>query len=137
MADDRRGAPAGTTPEALYAQGVLMRRAGRRQEAVGLLDAALRAKPDFPEALCMGGYILGESGKREAALQFYRRKAVTAFINRTLLYEEAKRRGITIAPVDRTNAIHQAETLLLVQWILRKAEKGKLIAAGGGGAAAR
>lgn len=73
QADDGRGALAGTTPEALYGQGVLMWRAGRRQEAVGLLDAALRAKPDFPEALCMGGYILGESGKREAALQFYRR----------------------------------------------------------------
>jgi tetratricopeptide (TPR) repeat protein len=73
QADGGRGAPAGTTAEALYAQGVLMWRAGRRQEAVGLVDAALRAKPDFPEALCMGGYILGESGKREAALQFYRR----------------------------------------------------------------
>ena len=73
QADDGRGALAGTTPEALYGQGVLMWRAGRRQEAVGLLDAALRAKPDFPEALCMGGYILGESGKSAAALQFYRR----------------------------------------------------------------
>jgi tetratricopeptide (TPR) repeat protein len=70
---DERGAPAGTTAQALYAQGVLMWRAGRSQDAVGLLDAALRAKPDFPEALCMGGYILGESGKRAAALQFYRR----------------------------------------------------------------
>ncbi|MGD1017396.1 MAG: tetratricopeptide repeat protein [Roseiarcus sp.] len=73
QADGERGAPAGTTAETLYAQGVLMWRAGRRQEAVGLVDAALRAKPDFPEALCMGGYILGESGKRAAALQFYRR----------------------------------------------------------------
>ncbi len=46
---------------------------GRRPEAIALLDAALRANPEFPEALCMGGYILGESGKSAAALQFYRR----------------------------------------------------------------
>jgi tetratricopeptide (TPR) repeat protein len=70
---DGPDAPAGATAEALYARGVAMWRAGRRKEAVGLLDAALRENPDFPEALCMGGYILGESGRRAAALQFYRR----------------------------------------------------------------
>jgi tetratricopeptide (TPR) repeat protein len=67
------GAPLGATAGALYARGVAMWREGRRREAVGLLDAALRENPDFPEALCMGGYILGESGKSAAALQFYRR----------------------------------------------------------------
>ena len=44
---------------------------GRRQEAVALLDAALRERADFPEALCMGGFILRESGKFDAALRFY------------------------------------------------------------------
>ena len=67
------GAPLEATPAALYQRGVAMWRDGRRQEAIGLLDAALRENPDFPEALCMGGYILGELGKSEAALQFYRR----------------------------------------------------------------
>jgi tetratricopeptide (TPR) repeat protein len=61
------------TPESLYAAGVALWNAGRRQEAVGMLDAALRGNPDFPEALCMGGYVLGASGKASAALQFYRR----------------------------------------------------------------
>ena len=54
-------------------RGVAMWRDGRKREAVALLDAALRDKPEFPEALCMGGYILGESGKSGPALQFYRR----------------------------------------------------------------
>ncbi|MGD0640347.1 MAG: DUF6165 family protein [Roseiarcus sp.] len=68
------GAPVGATPEAvLYARGVAMWQGGRRQEAIALLDAALRENPNYPEALCMGGYILGESGKSAPALQFYRR----------------------------------------------------------------
>jgi tetratricopeptide (TPR) repeat protein len=46
---------------------------GRREEAIAALDAALRKNPEFPDALCMGGYILQQSGKLEAALQFYRR----------------------------------------------------------------
>lgn len=60
-------------PDALYARGVALWNGGRRQEAIGLLDEALRRNPEFPEALCMGAYILGESGKVGAALQFYRR----------------------------------------------------------------
>ncbi len=60
-------------PGQLYATGVAMWREGRRKEAIALLDAALRKRPDFPEALCMGGYILGKSGKIGPATQFYRR----------------------------------------------------------------
>ena len=36
-----------------------------------MLDAALQARPDYPEALCLGGFILGEAGQSEAALRFY------------------------------------------------------------------
>ncbi len=54
-------------------RGVAMWRDGRKREAVALLDAALRDNPEFPEALCMGGYILGASGKSGPALEFYRR----------------------------------------------------------------
>ncbi len=43
--------------------------------------------------------------------------------------------GVVMPPFKKR--LSEAETLLLVQGILRKAEKGKLIAAGGGGAAAR
>ncbi len=59
--------------ESLYERGVALWNAGRRQEAIALLDAALKRNPNFPDALCMGGYILAQSGKREAALEFYRR----------------------------------------------------------------
>ena len=59
--------------DSLYARGVALWNGGRRQEAIAALDAALRRNPNFPEALCMGGYILADSGKREAALEFYRR----------------------------------------------------------------
>ncbi len=47
-------------------------REGRREEAIAQLDEALRRGPDFAEALCMGGYMLSQCGKPEAALRFYR-----------------------------------------------------------------
>ena len=37
------------------------------------MDEALRLKPDFANALCMGGYMLSECGKPESAMRFYRR----------------------------------------------------------------
>ena len=45
----------------------------RRDEAIKLMDEALRRRPDFAAALCMGGYMLGECGKPEPAMRFYRR----------------------------------------------------------------
>jgi tetratricopeptide (TPR) repeat protein len=59
--------------ETFYARGAALWNAGRRQEAVAQLDAALRENPDFPEALCMGAFILREHGKTDAALRFYDR----------------------------------------------------------------
>ena len=46
---------------------------GQRGDAIARLDAALRLNPNSPEALGMGGYMLGEMGKPEGALRFYRR----------------------------------------------------------------
>ncbi len=63
----------GAAAEAYYAQGAALWNAGRRQEAIAQLDAALKAKPDYPEALCMGAFILREQGKTDAALRFYDR----------------------------------------------------------------
>jgi tetratricopeptide (TPR) repeat protein len=60
-------------PDALYAAAVMLWRERRRDEAIRLMDAALRLKPDFADALCMGGYMLGECGKPESAMRFYRR----------------------------------------------------------------
>jgi tetratricopeptide (TPR) repeat protein len=60
-------------PEALYAHAVTLWREGRRDEAIKLMDAALHLKPDFADALCMGGYMLSECGKPQSAMRFYRR----------------------------------------------------------------
>ena len=47
-------------PDGLYAAAVMLWREQRRDEAVKLMDEALRLKPDFADGLCMGGYMLSE-----------------------------------------------------------------------------
>ena len=61
------------SPDALYAAAVILWREQQREKAIELIDEALRRRPDFADALCMGGYMLGECGKPEPALCFYRR----------------------------------------------------------------
>ncbi|MBV9908887.1 MAG: glycosyltransferase family protein [Hyphomicrobiales bacterium] len=60
-------------PDALYPAAIALWREGRRDEAVKVMDEALRQRSDFAEALCMGGYMLSECGKPEPAMRFYRR----------------------------------------------------------------
>jgi tetratricopeptide (TPR) repeat protein len=66
-------APKEGTAEAFYRHGAALWNAGRRQEAIAQLDAALRENPDHPETLCMGAFILRQQGKTDAALRFYNR----------------------------------------------------------------
>ena len=89
--------PGLSEPDALYAAAVVQWRARRRDEAIKLIDEALRLRPDFAAALCMGGYMLGECGKPEPALRFYRRaleldaSLIVAHINAGKLYFGAGR----------------------------------------------
>ncbi len=60
-------------PDALYMGAITLWREGRRDEAIQLMDAALRLRPDFADALCMGAFMLNECGKPDFAMRFYRR----------------------------------------------------------------
>ena len=59
--------------DTLYEDACRLWTAARRRDAIERLDAALRLDPDAPHVLVMGGYMLGEMGKAEAAVRFYRR----------------------------------------------------------------
>jgi tetratricopeptide (TPR) repeat protein len=61
------------TADVFFNCGAALWNRGRAPEAIEMIDAALRARPDYPEALCLGGFILGEAGQQEAALRFYDR----------------------------------------------------------------
>ena len=63
----------GLGPDALYGAAVMAWRERRRDEAIKLMDEALRVNPNFADAFCMGGYMLAECGKPDAAARFYRR----------------------------------------------------------------
>ena len=64
---------ASSEAEAHYAAACRLWDAGLRGDAIARLDTALRLNPESPDALGMGGYMLGEMGKPEAALRFYGR----------------------------------------------------------------
>ena len=51
-------------------------------------------------------------GSEEKAMEFYRRKALVLFVNKTVMLEDARARGITVSPADRQKFVAEMETLL-------------------------
>jgi tetratricopeptide (TPR) repeat protein len=64
----------GSAPaEVFYNCGAALWNRGSATEAIEMIDAALKTRPDYPEALCLGGFILAQAGHIDAALRFYAR----------------------------------------------------------------
>jgi tetratricopeptide (TPR) repeat protein len=101
-------------PDVFYNCGAALWNRGRAPEAIEMIDAALRARPDYPEALCLGAYILGEAGQGEAALRFYARALqskpdfVIALANSGKLLFARRRFDEALAAFDRAIAIAPA-----------------------------
>ena len=56
----------------LYNRGYEFWLQGKSDEAIQLYDQALAIRPDYPEALCAGGFVLQQAGRnREASARFY------------------------------------------------------------------
>ena len=56
--------------------------------------------------------LLVPPGGEEKALEFFRRKALTLFVNKTVMFEDAKRRGIAVSPSDRQKSVTDAENFM-------------------------
>jgi tetratricopeptide (TPR) repeat protein len=95
----------------LYDQGLREQAAGRIDAAIALFDQAMRLKPDFPEALCAGGFILQGRGHAAAALAFYDRALrlkpdyAVAWFNRGCLLLEHNNYQAALESFDRACAL--------------------------------
>jgi tetratricopeptide (TPR) repeat protein len=94
-----------------YGRGLNEQAAGRIDAAIALIDTALRLKPDFPEALCLGGYILQSRGHAAGALAFYDRALAlqpddaVAWYNRGCLLLEHDRAEAALGSLDRASEL--------------------------------
>jgi tetratricopeptide (TPR) repeat protein len=100
--------------EIFYNCGAALWNRGRAPEAIEMIDAALKSRPDYPEALCLGGFILGEAGQIDAALRFYDRAIelrpdfLVALANSGKLLFGLRRFDAALGAFDRTIAIAPA-----------------------------
>ena len=101
--------------DALYEDACRLWTAARRRDAIERLDAALRLDPDAPHVLVMGGYMLGEMGKAEAAVRFYRRallldpRFTVAYANLGKLLVELRRPAEALEAFDAVIALKPAD----------------------------
>ena len=68
--------------EAHYLRALALWEAGNAKAAADALDLAMQKRPNFPEALAMGGYILEQNGSSDAAMRFYLRATTRPGIQR-------------------------------------------------------
>lgn len=96
----------------LYLAGLREQEAGRLDAAIALFDQAMRLKPDFPEALCSGGYILQSKGHAAGALAFYDRALslkpdhAVAWFNRGCILMEHKGYQAALESFDKACALN-------------------------------
>lgn len=100
---------------ARYVVGLKEQAEGRLERAIEFFDAALAVQPDFPEALCSGGYILQTTGHFEGALAFYGRAIdlapdyFDALFNRGCLHFALKRLEPAVDDFTRAAALQPAD----------------------------
>jgi tetratricopeptide (TPR) repeat protein len=101
--------------EIFYNCGAALWNRGRAPEAIEMIDAALKSRPDYPEALCLGGFILGAAGQIDAALRFYDRAIelkpdfLVALSNSGKLLFARRRFDAALAAFDKVIAIAPAD----------------------------
>jgi tetratricopeptide (TPR) repeat protein len=101
--------------EIFYNCGAALWNRGRAPEAIEMIDAALKSRPDYPEALCLGGFILSEAGQIDASLRFYHRAIelrpdfLIALANSGKLLFGLRRFDAALAAFDRTIALAPAD----------------------------
>lgn len=118
-----------------YLLGLKEQADGRLENAIGHFDAALAIQPDFPEALCSGGYILQITGHAEGALAFYGRAVelapdyFDALYNRGCLFFSLLRLPEAIADFERAAALQPADAAAAANLGTALYQSGRLVEA--------
>jgi tetratricopeptide (TPR) repeat protein len=96
---------------AYYRRALTEQAAGRPEAALDALDEALRLKPEFPEALSAGAYILQIRGQYAGALSLYERALALkpddpiSWFNRGLVLMQARRGADPLESFERACAL--------------------------------